>query len=51
MKIRTSSCYRKAKFHKIRYYKALQNLADEGHPEAMFFMIQLGEQDVVEVGE
>lgn len=46
MKIRTSNCYRKARYHKVRYYKALKSLADNGNAEALFYMITLGEAEL-----
>lgn len=47
-RIRTTNCYKSARYHKIKFFKMLKDLAESGNPEAMYYMIQLGETKLEE---
>lgn len=54
-RLRTSNCYKSASYHKVRYYKKIKEMADDGNLEAMYLMIKMAEnysqQQYLEEGE
>jgi len=50
-KIRTTNCYKSARYHKIKFYKMLKELAEGGNVDALYRMIQLGEFQIDEENE